>query len=486
MSKGLSRRGFLKGSLATATAVIAYNPSTRLWASQPSSSSVPVPQLDGSLVDAGPLLADAADDFGHIISNAPFAVLIPGSIRDIKKMIKYAKHHDLKVGGMSMLGNSHSTYGQSQVDAGIVIEMAALCEIHEINEHDALVDAGVRWLDLLQATVPLGKSPPTLTDFIDLSVGGTLSVGGIGGQAFRHGLQVDNVLELTVVTGKGQIVTCSPTRKSRLFNAVRAGLGQFAIIVQARIRLVEVPSMARTYTAVYPTVAALTGDQTLLINDGRFDYVEGSAFPDGSGGWLFGLEAVKYFDPATPPDDAAMLAGLSFLPGSEAQADSSYFDFANRLAPLVAFLQSIGVWALPHPWLNLFVPGTQAATYLQQTLAQTTLADVGEGPILIYPFKRSQVTADFLPLPADNVSFLFSVLRNSLPTIPNHAALQLQQNRDFYDAVRAIGGTQYAIGSIAFSGTDWQDHFGAAWADFVAAKNKYDPRNILTPGQGIF
>ena len=67
------------------------------------------------------------------------------------------------------------------------------------------VDAGVRWIELLQATVPQGKSPPTLTDFIELSIGGTLSVGGIGGQAFRWGLQVDNVLELEVITGRGEL-----------------------------------------------------------------------------------------------------------------------------------------------------------------------------------------------------------------------------------------------------------------------------------------
>lgn len=100
-----------------------------------------------------------------------------------------------------------------------------------------------------------GKSPPTLTDYIDLSIGGTLSVGGIGGQVFAHGLQVDNVLELQVVTGKGKLVTCSPTHRKKLFNSVRAGLGQFGIIVRARVRLVDVPSTVRVYTAFYTEFA---------------------------------------------------------------------------------------------------------------------------------------------------------------------------------------------------------------------------------------
>lgn len=42
-------------------------------------------------------------------------------------------------------------------------------------------------------------------DFIELSIGGTLSLGGIGSQSFRFGPQVDNVLELQVVTGAGDL-----------------------------------------------------------------------------------------------------------------------------------------------------------------------------------------------------------------------------------------------------------------------------------------
>lgn len=486
MDGELSRRGFIRASLATATAIVAYDPIARAWIGECHAASIPIPSLDGVLVDAGPLLGEAADDFGHIVSHPPLAVLLPGSIHDIKKLVRFARKHGLRVGGMSMLGNTHSTHGQSQVDAGVVIEMAALSEIHEINAGDALVDAGVRWIDLLEATLPLGKSPPTLTDHIDLSVGGTLSVGGIGGQAFRHGLQVDNVLELQVVTGRGEVVTCSPTHRSGLFEAVRAGLGQFAIIVRARVRLVDVPAMVRTYTAVYPDAASLAADQVTLVQDGRFDYVEGAAFPDGAGGWLFSLEAAKYFDPATPPDDAAMLAGLSFLPGTESSGDRSYFDFANRLAPLVAFLRSIGAWGLPHPWLNLFLPGGQAAAFVQDTLAATTVDDMGQGPVLLYPFLRAATTAPFLPLPGDDVVFLLSMLRTSLPFIPGHLASQLQQNRDIYDAARALGSTHYAIGSIPFGPADWEDHFGSAWGAFVAAKDDHDPDHTLTPGQGIF
>jgi FAD/FMN-containing dehydrogenase len=198
---------------------------------------------------------------------------------------------------MGKVGASHSTFGQAQVKAGIVIDMSLLNQIHEINADNALVDGSVRWLHLLEQTTPLGKTPPTLTDYVNLSIGGTLSVGGIGGQTFRHGIQGDNVLELDVVTGRGQRVTCSPTRRPFLFTAVRAGLGQFAVIVRTRVRLVDVPSHTRTYTALYGDLKTCMSDQELLVQEGRFDYVEGQAVPnqETGSGWVFLLEAVKYF-----------------------------------------------------------------------------------------------------------------------------------------------------------------------------------------------
>lgn len=58
-----------------------------------------------------------------------------------------------------------------------------------------------RWIDVLRATVEHGVAPVSWTDYLYLSVGGTLSNGGISGQTFLHGPQITNVLQLDVITG---------------------------------------------------------------------------------------------------------------------------------------------------------------------------------------------------------------------------------------------------------------------------------------------
>jgi FAD/FMN-containing dehydrogenase len=484
MTKALPRRGFLKGSIAVAVA--AYSPLARAWVPNPGPGTINIPNLDGQLLTDAATLAQAADDFGHIVHKTPSAVLVPGSIDDVVRVIHFANAHGIKVAGARGIGESHSTQGQSQVAAGVVIDMSALNQIHEINAGDALVDAGVRWIDLLSATVPLGKSPPTLTDYIGLSVGGTLSVGGIGGQAFHAGLQVDNVLELTVVTGHGKLVTCSPNHHADLFDAVRAGLGQFAVIVQARVRLVPVKPQVRVYTAIYSDLGVFTSDQLSLISGGRFDYVEGSVVAAPAGGWQYQIELAKYYDAASPPNDATQLAGLHFLPGTTAIVDQSYFDFANRLAPLVAFLEQIGAWFLPHPWLDLFIPADKVVSFVGAALAGLTPANTGGGPILLYPFNRARLGAPFARVPHAAQSFIFDVLSFAIPPTPDVVAAMIAKNRALFDACTAVGGKRYPIDSVPMSHDDWEDHFEPVFDDFEDAKETFDPNNVLTPGQGIF
>lgn len=60
---------------------------------------------------------------------------------------------------------------------------------------------GELWVDVLKASLEFGMAPRSWTDYLYLTVGGTLSNAGVSGQTFRHGPEVSNVLELQVVTG---------------------------------------------------------------------------------------------------------------------------------------------------------------------------------------------------------------------------------------------------------------------------------------------
>ena len=490
MSREISRRGFLRGTLAGAVVVAGFDTQLRSWVSAAELAHWPAatlaedfPAFDGTLLLDDASRTAAADDFGHFVHRQPLAVLRPGSVTDVIKLVQFAWRNRIKVAAR---GQAHSTQGQAQVEAGVVIDMATLATVHEINPTHALVDGGTRWLELLVQTIPQGLTPPTLVDFLELTVGGTVSLGGIGSQAFRHGPNVDNVLELEVVTGDGELVSCSATQNTELFHSARAGLGQFGIIVRARLRLIPAPPNTRLYQAFYSSLPAFLTDLETLIDDGRFDTVQGFAVPDGAGGWLFQLETSKYFSPGQEPNDAALLSGLAFNPGTQSAQDMTYFDYLNRLAPLVEFLRQIGVWAFPHPWVNLFVPAANAETLIAETLADLTVDDVGQGPILIYPFNRDVFRTRFFRVPNSRHFYIFALLRNAVPPTPERAAELIAANRKLFERVTMLDGKRYPFDSVPMTKHDWQKHYQPLWGAFVSAKRRFDPSVILTPGQGIF
>ncbi|MGH8774145.1 MAG: FAD-binding protein [Jiangellaceae bacterium] len=484
MSSSVSRRSFMISIAAGAGAVVVgFDPRGRSWVTQ-AAATTPfdgVPPLDGELVTDETSLGNAADDFGHIVHRRPVAVLRPGSVGDIVAMVRFCNTHLIPAAAR---GQGHSTFGQPQVENGLVIDMSTLAAVHHIGADRAVVDGGAVWSSVLTAALAEDKAPPVLTDYLELSVGGTLSVGGIGGTTHRRGFQVDTVLELDVVTGEGRLVRCSARRNRGLFEAVLAGLGQCALIVRATVGLVPATEQARTYLLSYRDLATFTADQRQLVADGRFDYVEGQAVPDPAGGWSFLLEAASYFSPPAAPDDAELLAGLRYEPGTEQISDQSYFDFQNRLAPTVEFLKSIGVWFLPHPWLNLFLPGSDVDGYVAGALGEVTPADVN-GPVLLYPFRPARLTRPMLQVPDEPVVFILGLLRTA-PEIPSVIEAMIASNRALFERARDLGGKQYPIGSIPFAPGDWAEHFSGQFRKLENAKDRYDPNRILTPGQGIF
>ncbi len=492
-SARIDRRSFLRAS-AAGTLVAGLCLGSRRWVAHAASAAsqvAPIPPLDGSLVFDPEILAPAADDFGHIVSDAPWAVLFPGSIDDVVAMVSFARRHRLRIAGRNAFDDSHSAFGQAQVEGGVVIDMASLAGIPEIDPADdeVWIEAGARWRDIVASAFAVGKSPPVLPDYTGLTLGGTLSAGGVGGQSQRSGLVVDNVTALEVVTGNGDRVVCSPDAHGFLFSSVLGGLGQFAIIVRARVRLRDVPPEVRVYSAYYDALPAFLADQQRLIGEQRFDYLEGFAEPGANGaGWVFRLEAGKYFAPGSEPDDDALLADLAFRPGSASAVDTSYLGFINRLDPVVEFLRAIGAWFLPHPWLSLFLPADEAPALIQSFLDRTTSEDMGQGPILIYPFERAPHAPPYPVLPRGQVCFLFSLLRTAMPPTPERVASLLAQNRAIFEEARAAGGTFYPINALPLTPEDWREHFGdpLGWGTFALAKQIFDHGRVLTPGQRIF
>ena len=414
----------------------------------------------------------------------PAAVLRPASTADVAETVRWAG----RTGGtVAPQGRRHSVWGRAQTDGGVVVDMSALHTVHSVQKDRVVADAGATWRDVLAATLPHGRTPPVLTEHLDLSVGGTLAVGGIGGTSFGRGAQSDHVIELEVVTGAGDQVTCSAEREADLFDAARAGLGQVAVITRATLALVAAPRSVRRFLLSYRDLATMLRDARLLSGADRFDAVQGAVVPAPGGDWTFRLDVAAYVT-GSAPDDAALLDGLSDDPARRQPIPSTYGDYAHRFDALVSALRDNGQWYHPHPWLTTFVGSGVAERVVGEELGRLTpAADLGPlGQVVVSPIRTAAFGGPMPRLPAGDLCFTLNLVR--LPATGDAAAAGrlVAANRAAYERIRAAGGTLYPVSALPMSRSDWRDHLGPAYEGLAAARRTYDPAGVLTPGYEIF
>ncbi|CAN1824116.1 Cytokinin dehydrogenase 5 [Linum perenne] len=412
-------------------------------------------------------LATASMDFGNMAPRVePTAVFHPTSDHDVAQLVRAAYEGGFTV---SARGHGHSINGQAMT-GGVVIEMTRGKQLvtsppgPRVAAEEMHVDVwgGELWIDVLKSCLKYGLAPKSWTDYLYLSVGGTLSNAGISGQAFNHGPQISNVYELDVVTG----------------------LGQFGIITRARIALEPAPQRVRWIRVLYSNFSTFTRDQEHLISlhGNKFDYVEGFVIVDEGlinnwrssffspsnpvkisslgtdGGVLYCLEVTKNYHESTldTVDLDSLMKQLNFIQSSVFTTDLAYVDFLDRVHKAELKLRAKGLWEVPHPWLNLFVPKSSAVTPEEEeevfyvvALLRSAVEEGGEESRTLEYLKKQN---------------------SEIVRYCDEEGIKVKQYLPHYTTEK-----------------EWAKHFGDnKWEMFKEKKKRFDPRRILATGQRIF
>jgi cytokinin dehydrogenase len=438
-------------------------------------------------------------DFGRMVDRLPGAVARCSSAEEVAEVVRLCRERRIPVVAR---GQAHTQSGQATSEGGVLLDTAALSAIHEIDREaeTATVGGGVLWRDLVDACLVQGLVPRVLTNNLGVSVGGTLSVAGLGVASFRYGSQADNAVELQVVTGAGEIVTCSRDQNRELYDAVRCGLGQCGIITRATIRLRRCGSRVRKYFLLYDDLGALMADARRVMApenptwssleswctpcaQGMRHIGEGMALGEGMqvfAYWLFPLHLTVEYEPGAEPDDEALLAG--FQPYRRLGSDDlTQHEFCNRLDPLFELWHRSGYWDMAHPWMETILPWDTAPEFIAQVLAATPPQALGPGGhVLLWPaYTGTSDVPLFMHPPGDYVMGW-----GILPAVPRAFLERGLAQLDMASELSIFyGGKRYLSGYITFDTAEkWAQHFGDRWPQILEAKRRFDPDGILAPG----
>jgi len=188
----------------------------------------------------------------------------------------------------------------------------------------------------------------------------------------------------------------------------------------------------------------------------------------------------------------ALLEELSFVRGFSFVRDVPYVDFLDRVGRDEQKLRSAGVWDVPHPWLNLFLPRSRILDFAAGVFHGVLLrrqGGGGGGPVLVYPMNRGRWDAETSAVfpREEEVFYTVGILRSAVAGGEEVRRME-EQNAEVgrFCAGAGIPCTQY-LPHYATQAEWAATHFGPGrWDAFAQRKRKYDPSAILSRGQRIF
>jgi len=415
--------------------------------------------------------ADWTTDFGGVVHRVPKAVVKPRNAAELSESVRRA---GLSKRPIVTRGTAHSQGGQCLGGGACLVSTRELRGIQDVGAEDRIVTvgAGVTWQEVVNHTSAVGLIPPVLTDNLQVSVGGTLAVGGVGPTSFRRGLQLHHCAAVEAVLGDGQIGWFSREHRPELFAAILGGLGRMGIITRVRLELQPCPRYRTVTTATYNSLGQLLEDARLLVHSNVPADLSAIAIPEPGGqlpgGRRFSLNIGIESDEPIASARKPLLRQLAYQSElTSREAIGTHLQRLNRVFDSERYARLTGI---TYPWVESFLPWDVTEAYVQRVQSW-----VPETRILLWPMSQ-QVRWPSIALPdAEDlmlVGILARVRRERLPEA-------LRRLRAASRLSIALGGKRYLSGWLDFTESDWRKHYGRYWKVRERLRRELDPVGVF-------
>jgi cytokinin dehydrogenase len=169
------------------------------------------------------------------------------------------------------------------------------------------------------------------------------------------------------------------------------------------------------------------------------------------------------------------------------EVTQSYYEYLNRNTEDHLKAVASGAKFVPHVYMHFFLP-QDAALPMANYLADTPDVALGASEIAVFPMIRESFRRPLQRMPAGALTYHMRIYRVAAREgAPEHLQMLALNERECLPRIFAGGGTVYLPFSPLLDSSQVLQQFGqTVWERFRAAKSKYDPREVLTPGAGLF
>ncbi len=192
---------------------------------------------------------------GHV-DDRPALIARPRDTSDVAAVVGFARSSGLE---LAVRCGGHSGPGFGTTEGGVVIDLREMKGIEiDPERRTARAEAGLTAIEVTTAAAEHGLAVG-FGDTGSVGIGGITLGGGIGYLVRKHGMTIDSLLGVEIVTADGSVLEVDATSHPDLFWAVRGGGGNFGVVTRFTYALHPVDQIVGGFLVLPATPDVVAG-----------------------------------------------------------------------------------------------------------------------------------------------------------------------------------------------------------------------------------
>lgn len=413
------------------------------------------------------------------IDRRPAVIIKVTNVNEVAQVIALVKETGLE---LAVRSGGHSAFCVN--DGGILLDVSLMKNLQiDANTKTAWAESGLTAAEYTRAVAEHGFA----TGFGDtgsVGIGGITLGGGVGFLVRKHGLTIDNLLAVEVVTADGKILQADESNHADLFWAMRGGGGNFGVATKFKFQLQD---LGQAYGGMLFLPATAETVASFLR--------EADSAPEA-------LSTIANVMTAPPmpflPEDVVgkpILMAMMFYAGDPAQGEQAMTPFRNLATPYADMLRPMAYPEMFPPENGEYHPiaanRTMFLDYVDVSVAETILSHLKKSTGMMAVSQLRVLGGAMTRIPADVTAYA----HRKSKIMANLAALYQDLNEksvhetwvdEFENAIRQSDKGKY----VNFINTVGEKELEAAYPASTLekmrhVKAKYDPTNLFRMNQNI-
>ena len=443
--------------------------------------------LRGKLIRPGDEGYDEARKvFNAMIDRHPALIVRCAGVADVIHAVNFARDSQLRV---AVRGGGHNVTGNAVCEGGLVIDLSGMKGMRiDPAARTVRAEPGLTWGELNHDLQVFGLGATggyiSITGIPGLTLGG-----GFGWLVRKHGLALDNLRSVDIVTADGRLLTASSTQNPDLFWAVRGGGGNFGVATSFEFQVHPVGTVLGGLI-IHPLTSAR--DVCRLVRENV------DTIPDELtlGILLFHVPPLPFL-PKEMYGAPVVAMGVCYA-GPIEEGERALKPFRNFGQPLVDAIQPMPFSVAQTMADVLWLPGHH--NYWKSSF----LKDLSDGAVetivdrfTAVPSPKTVVLVDhngggaISRVDRDATAYAhrdltYNFLISSEWTDPADTEKNVRWTREFWEAMAPFSTRAMYVNYTSDEGDEVvKASYGPARERLVALKKKYDPMNLFRLNQNI-